>query len=196
MAINLKLTDQNTPAFEKAMKEELDKSIKHFEHELLSVRTGRAHPSLVEDVKVNCYGNTAMRLKETASITTPEARSIIISPWDKAVLGDIEKALTQSDLGITPINDGNIIRINLPEMSTQRREEIAKILAKKLEDTKIAIRNVRRDFNNLVKDSLKDKHISEDHSRRLETLLQKITDEYTKRSDSLAEKKKQEITTV
>lgn len=194
--VGLELTDQNIKQFETALRQEMDKSIKHFERELITIRTGRAHPGLVEDIKIVCYGSTPMRIREIASIATPEARLITITPWDKGVLNDIEKGLQQSELGITPINDGNIIRITLPEMSSARREELAKILGKKLEDTKISMRNVRKDFNNLIRDALKDKEISEDHSRRLNDLLQKVTDEFIAKADSMGDKKKQDILTV
>lgn len=195
--IDLQLTDQNQKEVEKKIKEEMEKSIKHFESELIKIRTGRAHPSLVEDIQVVCYGSTPMRIRETASIATPEARQITITPWDRSVLGDIEKALVQSDLGVTPVNDGTIIRLTLPEMSSQRREELAKILSKKLEEAKVAIRNVRKEFNNLIRDARQDKKISEDHERRLkDDVLQKITDEFCAKCDSMAERKKNEITTI
>jgi ribosome recycling factor len=194
--IELRLTDNNTKAFDTAIKEEMEKCIKHFERELITIRTGRAHPSLIEDIKVTVYGSTPMRIKEVASIATPEARTITITPWDKNVLGDIEKAISQSDLGVSPVNDGSIVRITLPEMSTQRREELGKILSKKCEDARVALRNVRKEFNNLVRDELKDKHISEDHQRRLNEHLQKITDEFIKKCDDMTEKKRKEIMTV
>ncbi|MGE0207055.1 MAG: ribosome recycling factor [Candidatus Babeliales bacterium] len=194
--IELRLTDQNQKEFEKAVQQEMEKSIKHFERELITIRTGRAHPSLVEDIQIICYGNTPMRIKETASIATPEARLITITPWDKSILGDIEKGIQQSDLGVTPVNDGTIIRISLPEMSTQRREELAKVLGKKLEETKVSIRNTRKDFHNLVRDSQKNKHISEDHERRLNDALQKLTDSFITKCDEMAERKKKEITSV
>ncbi len=193
--IELRLTDENSKEFDSAIKQEMDKGIKHFERELVSIRTGRAHPALVEDVMATCYGST-MRIKEIASIATPEARLITITPWDKGVLGDIEKAIAQSDLGVTPVNDGNIVRITLPEMSTQRREELGKVLSKRCEDARIAIRNVRKEYNNLVRDALKDKNISEDHQRRLNELLQKITDEFIKKCDTMAERKRNEIMTI
>lgn len=193
----LELNDQNIKEFDTVLKQEMDKAIKHFERELITIRTGRAHPSLVEDIKVTCYGSsTPMRVREIASIATPEARLITISPWDKGILGDIEKSILQSDLGVTPVNDGNIIRITLPEMSSQRREELTKILGKKTEETRVSIRNVRKDFNNLIRDALKNKEISEDHSRRLNEHLQKITDEFIAKADQMAERKKQDITTV
>lgn len=195
MTIELKLTDQNTKDFEKHMNAEMDKPIKHFERELITIRTGRAHPALVEDIKVAIYGTT-MKVKELSSITTPEARLIIIQPWDVGTMYDIEKAITASELGVSPVNDGALIRIVLPEMSSSRREELAKILHKKLEDCRISIRNVRKDFHNLVRDSQKTKAISEDHSRRLSEILQKITDSFIAKAEALAEKKEREIKTV
>lgn len=194
--IDLVLTDDNAKAFEQAMNQEMEKAVKHFERELITIRTGRAHPSLVEDVPVSCYGATTMKLREIASIAVPEVRIITIQPWDVGVLGDIEKALASSDLGVTPVNDGTIIRITLPEMSSQRRDELVKILKKKLEEAKIAIRNIRKDFNNLVRDALKDKTISEDHSRRLNDILQKQTNEFVGRCDTMSEKKEKEVTTI
>jgi ribosome recycling factor len=197
MTNTLKLTDQNTKEFEKAMITEMDKPIKHFERELLTIRTGRAHPSLVEDIKVTAYGNTVMRLKDTASISTPEARLIVIQPWDPGVIADVERALRESELGISPLNDGSgVLRVVLPEISSARRDELVKILGKKLEDARISVRNVRKDFHNLVRDSQKTKTISEDHARRLNDLLQKITDDFIKRAETMAEKKEKEIKTV
>jgi ribosome recycling factor len=192
----LKLTDQNTKEFEKVMNQEMDKVVKHFERELVTIRTGRAHPSLVEDIKVVCYGGSPLRLKEIASISTPEARLIVIQPWDPAILNDIEKTLLTSDLGVTPVNDGAYIRIILPEMSTQRREELTKILSKKTEEARISIRNIRKNFHNLVRDAQKNKEISEDHSRRLNDIVQKITDLFIAKIDELSQKKEKEIRTI
>ncbi len=129
--INLKLTDSNVKEFESALNVEMDKPIKHFERELITIRTGRAHPALVESVKVACYG-TLRGMKEVALITAPEPRMIIIEPWDKELIPEIEKAVSNSDLGVTPFNDGNLIRVRLPEISTSRRDELVKILHKKL----------------------------------------------------------------
>lgn len=193
--INLKLTDDNIKEFEKAASEEMDKAVKHFERELITIRTGRAHPALVENIKVLCY-NSTMNLKEVASISTPEARLITIQPWDRGIMNDIEKALLNSELGVTPINEGTIIRIRLPEMSAARRDELVKILNKKLEDSRVAIRNVRKDFHNLVRDSFRTKTISEDHERRLGDSLQKITDKFIKTVDDMAQKKETEIKTI
>lgn len=194
--IELVLTDNNIKAFEQAIAQEMEKSVKHFDRELVTIRTGRAHTSLVEDLAVTCYGGAAMRLREIASISVPEPRLISIQPWDQGVLNDIEKALQASDLGVTPVNDGTLIRITLPEMSTQRRDELVKILRKKLEEAKVALRNVRKEFHNLIRDSLKNKTISEDHSRRLADLLQAKTDAFAERCDALADKKEKEVTTI
>lgn len=188
------LTDQNTKEFEKAVQNEMDNCIKHFEKELITIRTGRAHPSLIEDIKVTCYGDTTMKCKELGSIATPEARLLTLTPWDKGVLGDIEKAIMTSDLGVTPVNDGTIIRIQLPELTTERRSEMTKVLGKKLEECRVGVRNVRKGFQNLIRDSEKDKKISEDHSRRLTDVLQKITDSYIKTAETKAEKKEAELT--
>jgi ribosome recycling factor len=190
---NLVIVENNTKDFEKAMDEEMGKSIKHFDHELVKIRTGRAHTSMVEDLPVSCYGNAAMPLKNMAALSAPESRLIIIQPWDSAIISDIEKAITSSDLGLTPINDGKIIRLQLPEISTSRRDELIKTLHKKLEECKVAIRNVRKDFNNLIRDAKKDKTISENFSNRLEDLVQKVTDKYTAQAQKLSDTKEKDL---
>jgi len=195
--IDLELTDQNQKEFEKAMSDEMDKVIKHFERELVTIRTGRAHPALVEGIKVSCYGGSSqMSIRELASVSAPGANLLVIEPWDKSIITEIEKAIGASDLGVTPENDGNIIRIRLPEMSSARREELTKILGKKLEEAKISIRNIRKDFHNLIRSSEKEKSISEDHARRLHDVLQDITDKYCKICDQMAEKKEKDIKTI
>ncbi len=194
--IDLKLTDSNIKEFEQVLSSEMDKSVKHFERELITIRTGRAHPALVEGIKFSCYGNSVMSIKEAASVTIPEARLIVIQPWDQGTINDMEKALSASDLGLTPIIDGNIIRIRLPEMSTSRRDELVKVLGKKTEESRIALRNTRKDFNNLIRDSEKSKSISEDHSRRLNDTLQKTTDKFILTIDQMAQKKENEIKIV
>ncbi len=185
----------STKQFEKNVDVAMDTHIKHFEKELLKIRTGRAHPSLVEDIKVQCYGNF-MNLKDIAAITAPDFSMIVVQPWDKTVLADIEKALGTSDLGVTPQNDGNIIRIILPKMSSTRRDELIKSLQKKLEECRISIRNVRKDFHNLIRDNEKAKKVSEDSSRRLQDLLQKITDKNIELADKLGSKKEEEIKSI
>jgi len=192
--IELVLTEGNSIPFEKAVQEEMTKSLKHFEHELVSIRSGRAHPSMVESLKVICYGGESeLPLKNLASISIPEARVIVIQPWDQAVIPDIEKAIKNSDLGISPANDGNILRLILPEMSSQRREELLKILSAKLEGSRVSIRGVRKNFQNFVRDQQKAKEISEDFSKRLGELLQKQTDEFIKKVEELSSKKEKDL---
>ena len=196
MKIDLVLEENNTNSFQKSMDAEMDKPLKHFEKELLKVRTGRAHTSLIEDIPVACYGQAALPLKSFAALAAPEARLLTIQPWDPANIADIEKAILTSDVGLTPINDGKIIRIQLPEMSSSRREELLKTLGKKVEECKVSMRNVRKEYNNLMKDAKKDKKISENFFNRLNDLLQTITDKFCAKADDLAEKKKKDITTV
>jgi ribosome recycling factor len=191
---DMTFTEGAMAPFEKATEEEMNKSIKHFEHELVSIRSGRAHPSLVEGIKVSCYGgDTELPLKNLASISVPESRSLLIQPWDQSTLADIERAIKESDAGLTPANDGNIIRLQLPEMSSERREELIKVLGKKLEECRISIRNVRKVVQNLVRDNQKDKTISEDFAKRLNERLQKITDDFVKKAEALGSKKEAEL---
>lgn len=182
----------STKPFESALDAEMDKQIKHFEKELVKIRTGRAHTSMLEDVKVACYG-TIMPLKEVAALAAPDVQLLTIQPWDKGIMPDIEKAISSSDLGLTPLNDGTIIRLQIPRMTTNRRDELVKVLHKKAEECKISLRNVRREVHTLIKETEKNKVISEDYSKRLQDLLQKITDKYTDLSDKLSQKKEAEI---
>lgn len=192
--ITLTLVENDTKSFKTAMEAEMLKAIKHFEGELIKIRTGRAHTSLIEDLPVSVYGGAPMPLRQIASLAAPEARLLTIQPWDESTLNDIEKAITSSDVGLTPRNDGKIIRLALPEMSTSRREELIKILGKKHEECKIGIRRVRQDFNNLIRDAKKDKKISENFFSRLSDILQEVTDKFTENSDQLASKKEKEVT--
>lgn len=193
---NIELKENDTKTIETAMYQEIDKAVKHFDAELIKIRTGRAHPTLVEDIRVSVYGGDPMPLKALAAIAAPEARLITIQPWDDTIIPHIEKAVKESDLGVTPANDGKFIRINLPEMSSTRRDELVKILGKKTEDARIAIRNIRKDFNNLIRDGKKDKVISNDFFNRLETVIQKVTDDSIKQIEALGAKKEKEIATV
>ncbi len=193
---NLVLTENEPKPFETAMHDEMSLAIKHLERELVKIRTGRAHTSLVEDILVTCYGGSPMPLKQVASLAAPDVRLITIQPWDKGVLGDIERAINSSQVGIKPLNDGDMIKLVLPEMSTSRRDELVKVLGKKVEECKVAIRNVRKEFNNFIRDAKKDKKISENFFNRLSDILQKITDTYTESADKLGTKKEQEIKAV
>lgn len=182
----------NTKEFEKVIEGEMDKQIKHFEKELLKIRTGRAHPSMLEDIKVIAYGSL-MPLREVAALSAPDVNLLMIQPWDKALMADIEKAITNSDLGATPLNDGNVIRIQLPKMSSNRRDELVKALHQKLEVCKVAIRNIRKDIQNAIRDTEKAKKVSVDYSRRLQESLQKSTDKFIDTSDKICLKKEEEI---
>jgi ribosome recycling factor len=194
--IEITLTENDIKSFEKAMHDEMTKPIKHFEGELIKIRTGRAHTSLVEDVQVACYGQAPMPVKNLASISAPESRLIIIQPWDASIIGDIERSIRNSELGVSPINDGVLIRIQLPEMSSSRRDELIKILGKKLEECRVSIRNVRKEFNNILRDAKKDKVVSENFFNRLCDAMEKITGNYIEKAEQFATKKEQDIKTV
>lgn len=185
----------DSKSIETLTKEEMNKAIKHFEKELLAIRTGRASTAMLEGIKVECYGQL-MGLKELATLAAPDARLLTIQPWDPSIISDIEKALQSSDLGVTPANDGKIIRIQLPQMSSSRREELVKVLGKKVEECRVAIRNSRKDIHNEIRDADKKHIISEDFAEKLSTLLQKITDEFIKKADDLYEKKAGELRAV
>lgn len=190
----IKITEATTTPkdFESALKPEMEKALEFLKKELLKLRTGRSNPGMIENLRVQCYGSD-MSLKELAAISAPDARLLVVQPWDKSVINNIEKALQSSDLGLTPVNDGELIRIQLPYLSTERREELTKVLHKKLEECRIAIRNVRKEFQNAVRDAEKDKDISIDYSKRLLANLQIITDKHIETAETLAEKKEQEI---
>lgn len=184
-----------TKKFQEEVKAEMHKAIEAFEKELLKIRTGRAHPTMIEDVKAYAYGTT-MPLKEMASISAPEAAMLTVQPWDQANIPAIEKALSQSELGLSPVNDGNIIRIQLPKMSSTQREELVKVLKKKHELTRVNIRNVRNEILNQIRAMEKAKEISEDHARRVKEDLQKVTDDMIKLCDQISDKKEKDITSI
>lgn len=190
------LVENDIKSFQTPMDAEMQKSIKHFEGELIKIRTGRAHTSLVEHILVSIYNQPPVVLKNIAALSAPESNLITIQPWDTTTIGDIEKALATSSIGITPVNDGKIIRLRLPQMSTQRRDELVKLLGKKAEECKVAMRNTRKDFNNLIRDGKAKKTISENFYNRLLDVLQQVTDTFTKRVDQMAKKKEEELHSV
>ncbi len=196
MSLEIKLIENDVKSFQTPMEQHMDKPIKHFETELLKIRTGRAHTSLVEDLPVVAYLQPAAPLKNYAALAAPEARLITIQPWDKGIIPDIEKAILASELGLTPRNDGSIIRLQLPEVSGERREQLVKTLHKKAEEARVTVRNIRKDFNNLIRDSKKDKVISENFFNRLEDVLQQVTDKFIAKIDDMAKKKEKDITTI
>lgn len=173
-------------------KTKMDKSINLLTQELSKVRTGRASPALLDSVKVEYYGST-LPLNQVAGISIPEPRLIIIQPWDKQALVPIEKAIQKADLGLNPNNDGNVIRLAIPPLTTERRDELVKLTMKLGEECRVAIRNVRRDANNDTKKEEKDKKITEDEAFKTQEQIQKMTDEYIKKVDEALKKKEKEI---
>jgi ribosome recycling factor len=173
----------------------MNKAIDHLSSDFASLRAGRANPAMVEKIMVNYYGSPTP-LNQIANINVPEARLLIINPWDKSSIVDIEKALLKSDLGINPNNDGNVIRINIPQLTEDRRKELVKVVKKRAEDGKVAIRNIRREANDTVKSSEKDKLISEDASKKGLEDIQKITDKFIKDIDVILQYKEKEIMEV
>jgi len=188
------LVENDIKGFQTPMETEMQGSIKHFEVELAKIRTGKAHVSLVEDIMVNIYGQPATTLKKVASLAAPEARLITIQPWDKAIIHDIEKAITASELGVTPVSDGAMVRVQLPIPSSQRREELKKLLHKRGEEAKVAVRNVRKEYNNLIREGKADKKISENFYNRLSDLLDKVTKTFTDKIDLMVKNKEHDIT--
>jgi ribosome recycling factor len=173
----------------------MKKAIQVIKEELSHIRTGRASSALVENIKVEYYG-IPTPLKEIANISIPEADLIVIQPWDKNCVNDVEKAIWKEDIGLTPNNDGNVIRLSIPPMTEERRKEMAKIVKKETESSKVAIRNVRREINDKIKKMEKDSEISEDQSKELFKEIQELTDNYTKKIDDIYKLKESEIMKV
>jgi ribosome recycling factor len=172
--------------------ERMERSIEYLRKEFAAVRTGRASLALLDHITVDYYG-TPTPLKQVANISTPESRLITIQPWDPSIMRDIEKALTTSDLGLTPSNDGKIIRLPIPPLSEERRKELVKLTKKYGEETKVQIRGFRRDGNEELKRRQKDGELTEDDLRRAENDNQKLTDTYVHKVDELLKKKEEEI---
>ncbi|MDJ0666512.1 MAG: ribosome recycling factor [Desulfobacterales bacterium] len=173
-------------------RESMDKTIASLNSELSRVRTGRANLSLLDGIRVDYYG-TLTPLNQMASLSVPESRLITIQPWDATVIKEIEKAILKSDLGLTPSNDGKIIRIAIPPLTEERRKQLAKSVHKTCEEHKIAIRNLRRDANEMLKSLKKDGDISEDDAFKGQDQVQKITDEFIAQIDSIYKDKEKEI---
>ncbi len=179
----------------KNAQDRMQKSVESLRFELTKLRTGRASTALVDHLKVNYYGSD-MPLSQVASVAIADARSITITPWEKAMVGPIEKAIHASDLGLTPNTAGTVIRINLPPLTEERRKELSKHVAGEGENTKVAIRNIRRDAIQQVKELLKAKTISEDEERRAETDIQTLTDRFVKDVDGVVKAKEDELMAV
>jgi ribosome recycling factor len=173
-------------------KESMGKSIAALQNELKRVRTGRASLSILDGIRVDYYG-TLTPLNQIASLSVPESRLITLQPWDVSVIKEIEKAIMKSDLGLTPSSDGKIIRISIPPLTEDRRKKLVKVVNKMCEDYKVAVRNIRRDANELIKGLKKDGEISEDDAFKAQERVQKITDEQIKLIDSIYKDKEKEI---
>jgi ribosome recycling factor len=170
----------------------MEKRLKSFDNDLLKVRTGRASIAMLDGVRVDYYG-APTPLNQIATLSTPDARTINVTPFEKKLIQDIEKAIMIADLGVTPNNDGHIVRVPIPQLTEERRKDIVKNLKKVAEDAKVGIRQVRRESNDELKKQIKDKKIAEDEGKRLEDLVQKQTDSFIKAIDERVVKKEQEV---
>lgn len=177
------------------MEENLNKTLEALKEELAVVRAGRANPGMLDKVMVDYYG-TQTPLKQMAAITSPDPRSLLVQPWDKNSLGDISKAIQMSNLGFNPTNDGNNLRINIPIPTEERRKELEKLASSIGEQSKVAVRNVRRDVNDKIKAMEKEKELTEDDSKKALEEAQKLTDKFIKNIDELISKKQVEIREV
>ena len=175
--------------------EKMEKSLNNLEEEYAGIRAGRANPHVLDKLRVDYYG-TPTPIQNVANVSVPEARMIQIQPWEGSMVKEIEKAIMMSDLGITPTNDGKVIRLVFPDLTEERRKELAKDIKKKGEDTKVAIRNIRRDAIDYIKKTGKAEDISEDEIKNIEDDIQKLTDSYVAKIDKAIEAKSKEILTV
>ena len=179
----------------KQIEEKMTNTLEYFSKELTNIRTGKASPSLIEDIMIDCYGSK-MQLKNIASINTPELRQLTVQAWDVSNLTHIEKAIIDANIGLTPNNDGQILRLNLPELTEERRKELCKGVHAKAEDAKIEIRNARRDGNDFAKKSQKQSDITEDDLKQTLDEIQKLTNKYCNAIQSSADSKEKELLTV
>ncbi|MGH7321192.1 MAG: ribosome recycling factor [Candidatus Rokuibacteriota bacterium] len=181
-----------THAVQKDAENRMQGAVETLSREFAGVRTGRATAALLEGIRVDYY-NTPTPVTQVASLSVPDPRTIIIQPWDASILPKVEKAIQRSDLGITPTNDGKVIRLTMPPLNEERRKQLAKAVGKLTEEARVAVRNIRREAKDRLKALSKDKKISEDEERRGEAELQKLTDRFIQRADELLKKKEQEI---
>ena len=179
----------------KSLEEKMDKTISVFSEKLAEVRAGRANPAILNKVKIDYYG-TQTPINQVAAISVPEARMIVIQPWDASVLKEIERAILASDIGINPNNDGKVIRLAFPELNEERRKELVKDIRKMGEEAKVAVRNVRREGIDKAKQEQKDGEMTEDDLKHAENEIQKMTDKYIEEVDKVLEKKEKEVMSV
>ena len=180
---------------ENSTQQQMEKVLQALHNELKKIRTGRAQVSMLDNVRVNYYGQLSP-LSQVAAISTPDARSFLIAPWENSILKEIETGIIKSDVGMTPINDGKVIRLKVPDLTEERRKELVKQTKKIVEDSRVAVRMVRRDANEEVKKAQKDKKISEDEAKKSETDIQKLTDDYIKKIDVISDEKEKSIMTI
>ena len=179
----------------KTLSEKMDKSINALKSEFTSIRTGQPNASLLDRIFVEYYGSRTP-VTQVASVTVPEARMLVVQPWDKSLLKEIEKAILQSDLGLVPMNDGNLIRMAIPQLTEERRKELVKVVNKKSEEAKVAVRNIRRDGNVFLKKEEKNSDVSKDIIKDTEDKIQKLTDKKIKEVEAVTERKIKEIMSV
>ncbi len=179
----------------KKAQDKMENAVKALSEELKKVRTGRAQVSMLDGIRVNYYGNLSP-LSQVASISTPDAKSFLIAPWEVAILKEIEQAIVKSDIGMAPMNDGKVIRLKVPDLTEERRKDLAKQVKKITEDSRVSIRMSRRDANEEVKKLAKDKLISEDEVKKAEADIQKMTDDSIKKVDQIADEKEKSILTI
>ncbi len=179
----------------KTLSEKMDKSINALKSEFTSIRTGQANASLLDRIFVEYYGSRTP-VTQVASVTVPEARMLVVQPWDKSLSKEIEKAILQSDLGLVPMNDGNLIRMAIPQLTEERRKELVKVVNKKSEEAKVAVRNIRRDGNVFLKKEEKNSDVSKDIIKDTEDKIQKLTDKKIKEVEAVTERKIKEIMSV
>jgi ribosome recycling factor len=174
------------------LREKMSKTVEALKRDFKRIRTGRATTALLDGIKVDCYA-TQMPLEQVASLSAPESRLITIQPWDQSIIGDIEKSILKSELGLTPMNDGKMIRISIPPLTEERRKELAKLARKMAEENRITIRNHRREANEMFKELKAEKGISEDELYRCQEEVQKLTDQFIKKIDDVTIEKEKEL---
>jgi len=176
-------------------KTKMEKVIVSLGEDLKKIRTGKAQVSMLDSIRVNYYGQQ-VPLNQVASVSTPDAKTFLIAPWESSILKEIEQSIVKSDIGMAPINDGKVIRLKVPDLTEERRKDLAKQVKKTVEEGRVAVRLVRRDSNEEIKKAFKDKVISEDETKKGETDIQKITDDFIKKIDLIAEEKEKSILTI
>ena len=179
----------------KKSQENMEKALTALQNELKKIRTGKAQVSMLDAVRVNYYGNLSP-LNQVASVSTPDAKTFLIAPWESSMLKEIEAGIIKSDVGMSPINDGKVIRLKVPDLTEERRKDLVKQTKKIVEDARVAIRLVRRDSNELIKKAQKDKQVSEDEAKKLNDDVQKLTDDYIKKVDVISDEKEKSILTL